>query len=882
MEDDDALDAGEMIEFEEVEPDVEDTPDGGAIVRISDEDDAPEGAGEFYANLAETLDERTLSKLATEYLELIELDKTAREPRDEQYAEGLKRTGMGKDAPGGADFQGASKVVHPMLTEVCVDFNSRAIKELMPANGPVKTEIIGRNTRKRAAKAERKAALMNWQLTTQVKGFRSELEQMLTQLPLGGAQYVKARWNEPRNRPIFEFVPVDHIILPFAATSFYTAGRQTHMRFLTEQEYQQDVKAGLFIDVDLSAPSMLLTETQSGKANDKIEGRQETTRNEDGQRVVYEIACELDIEDEYGPAPYLMSIDETSQRVIGLYRNWREDDETAEALEHIVEFPFVPWRGAYPIGIVQMIGGLNAAATGALRALLDSAHISNLPGLVKLGKQGRPGQSLTISPTEIKELEAPPSIDDIRKLMMPVPYNGPSATLFQLLGFLVDAGRDVIRTTFDDFSDNNQNVPVGTTLAKIEQGMVVFSAIHARLHDAMARLLGILHRLNALYLDEEKLEAEAGEKLATREDFNGPLDVRPVSDPNIFSEAQRFAQMQAVAQRAQLVPQLYNAREVEERILNTLKIPDPMALLAPKMEPQETNAIEESVKAALGQPIIAFPDQNHIAHIQVHVAFMKSQTFGSNPLIAPSALPVLLGHLKEHMALWFAAETFKEAAQAVAKLPAMALDLTDEDDEPLQGDNPEDRLRAMIRSTVEKEDKQKLDDLLAQAALNVLMGAGEAFKSLPPVIAEAMEMVQKLSPPPMQDPALQAALAETQRRAAEDKAKDEREKAKLQLQAQESQTRQQIETQRAQAESQERAAQAALDARTQLAEIEFKDRELDAKVAMNDADNATALEMTEMQVDSKIEAAKLKPPNPNPNSNPNPGRGPNPNPDPGG
>jgi len=880
MNDDEDLE-GEVVEFEDEDPEIEDTPDGGAIVHLKDEEE-PEGEGEFYANLAETLDDRELSKIATEYLELLDHDKQARKERDEQYAEGLNRTGMGKNAPGGADFQGASKVVHPMLTEVCVDFNSRAIKELMPASGPVKTEIVGKTTRKRVAKADRKAALLNWQLTTQVKGFRAELEQLLTQLPLGGAQYVKLRWNEARNRPVFEFVPIDHILLPYAATNFYTAGRQTHMRFVTEQEFAEDVASGFYLDVDLPSPSQLISETESGKANDKIEGREESPYNEDGLRVVYEIACTLDLEEEYGPAPYLLSIDETSQRVVGLYRNWREDDDTLEALDHIVEFPFVPWRGAYPIGIVQMIGGLNSAATGALRALLDSAHISNMPGLVKMGKGGRPGQSLTVSPTEILEMDGGPGVDDIRKLLMPMPFNQPSATLFQLLGFLVDAGRDVIRTTFDDFSDNNQNVPVGTTLAKIEQGMVVFSAIHARLHDAMARLLMVLHRLNGMYLDEERLEKEAGEKLATRADFNGPLDVRPVSDPNIFSEAQRFAQMQAVAQRAQLVPQLYNAREVEERILETLKIPDPLKLLAPKTQPTETNAVEESVKATLGQAITAFPDQDHIAHIQVHVAFMKSPMFGSSKLIAPTALPILLGHLKEHMALWFAAETFKAAASALANVPEMAEGLVDEDGEPLEGDNPEDRLRAMIRQTTDKADKQALDQMLTQAALSVLGGANDAFKALPPVIEEAMAMVKELSPPPQQDPALQAALAETQRRAAEDQAKDAREKAKLQLTAQQDQQQQQLDAARLAAEEKARQVVQRVQAAEADAEAEFKAQELLAKVAMNDADNATALEMTQMQVDSKIEAAKLKPPNPNPNSNQNPGRSPNPNPNPGG
>jgi len=586
--DDEELPEGETVEFDPGEDTsaVEDTEDGGAIVTF-EEDDAKPGDSEFLVNLAEELAEDELQKLSSDYVELIGRDKEARKKRDEQYEEGIRRTGLGDDAPGGAQFQGASRVVHPMLTEVCVDFSSRAIKELFPPNGPVKTKILGSMTKARVEKAERKADFMNWQLTTQSQSFRAELEQLLTQVPLGGAQYMKVTWNEAKNRPEFLFVAIDEMLLPFAATNFYSAQRKTHVQYLTTLDYDQRVKSGMYRDVDIVVTSSDIDLSKAAIANDKIEGREDDAFNSDGLRTVYEIYTFLDIEDDTdGPAPYILTIDKSTGKVLSIYRNWDEEDAAREELQWIVEFPFVPWRGAYPIGIVHMIGGISAAATGALRALMDSAHINNSQTMIKLKSQ-MGGQSLNIQPTQVEEIEGGLNVDDVRKLAMPLPFNQPSAVLFQLLGFLVDSAKGVVRTTLDDVADTNANAPVGTTLAKIEQGMVVFNAIHSRLHNSMERLMRIQHRLNGMYLEDAAEKAEIGEEIAVRKDFDGPLDIVPVSDPNIFSEAQRFAQVQAVAQRAQLVPQLYDARKVEQRILATLKIPDAESLLAPSVAGRE-------------------------------------------------------------------------------------------------------------------------------------------------------------------------------------------------------------------------------------------------------------------------------------------------------
>ncbi len=835
MEDDD-MPEGEMVELDMDAPDVEDTPDGGAFVTMDEGETPKKGDSDFYANLAEDMDESDLKKVASTFLELLGRDKEARKKRDEQYEEGIRRTGLGDDAPGGAQFQGASRVVHPMLTEVCVDFSSRAIKELFPADGPVKDKIVGKLTKDRVEKAHRKTSFMNWQLTTQSQNFRSELEQLLTQVPLGGAQYMKVTWNENKNRPEFLFVAIDDIYLPYAATNFYSAQRKTHVQYLTTLDYEQRVAAGMYRDVDLIPSSEVPDGSEAEKANNKVEGRTDSTYNEDGLRTVYEIYAVTEVETGKGAAPYIITVDKSSSQVLSVYRNWDEDDDAQEELQWIVEFPFVPWRGAYPIGIVHMIGGLSAAATGALRALMDAAHISNSQTMLKLKGGSRGGQSLNIQPTQVEEIEGGLNVDDVRKIAMPLPFNPPSQVLFSLLGFLVDAGKGVVRTTMDDISESNQNVPVGTTLAKIEQGMVVYSAIHGRLHDAMGRMLRILHRLNGMYLDDADEENEIGEEIATREDFNGPMDVVPVSDPNIFSEAQRFAQVQAVAQRSQMFPQLYDLRKVEERILDTLKIPDAKSLLAPRVTPTEENAVAENVKATLGRAIVAFPDQDHVAHLKTHLAYMMSPALGMNRLIAPAYLPVMLNHLKEHIAFWYAEEVFKEA------------------------DNREGfDLQEAMKEIKDKETKQAFDKLLAEASLNVSLQAENAFSSLPPVIEQAISAIQSIQPPTPPDPATQAAMADVQMRGQAEQAKAQLEAQKIQLSAQQQQNKAQMDMAKLQSDmQQEQVRQQAENAR------DAADRQ--AKIAMNDADNQMALQLELLNLRHGQQATPSTNPNPNPTS----------------
>jgi hypothetical protein len=815
------LESGELHEIEA--DDVIDTPDGGAIVRLDDEDE-DDSPSEFDANLAESIEEPEMARLSNTLLELIERDIEARKKRDEQYAEGLKRTGLSGEAPGGADFEGASKVVHPVLVEACIDFAARAMKELFPSGGPVKDSVEGRITTKKIEKANRKTRLMNWQLTKQCRDFRGELEQAMTQVPLGGAQYLKLSWDVQRNRPISLFVSIDDLILPYAASNFYTSQRKTHRQYLTRLEYEQRVASGMYRDLDLTDPSMFLDQSESASVSDRIEGREASVFNEDGLRCVYECYVTMEIEGsgDEGPRPYIVSIDLPTKRVLAIYRNWDEEDESKEDLQFFVEFPFIPWRGAYAIGLPHMIGGLTGAATGALRALLDSAHIQNTPAGLKLKGAKIGGQSRSPRPGEVLQVEGGLNVDDVRKVFMPVPTNGPSPVLYELLGFLVDSAKGVVRTSVEDITDPGPNTPVGTTLARIEQGLTVYSSIHGRLHDAMDRLLGILHRLNAKYLDDDDVEREVGKDMAKREDFQGPRDVTPVSDPNVYSDAQRFAQVQAVSQRAALLPQLYNLRKVEERVLQTLKIADPDSLLNPDTQPSEQNAVNENVMASLGKAITAFPEQNHLAHLQTHVAFIVNPMFGGNPAIQAGLAPIMLQHIKEHLLWAYASGVFDECNEAL-------------------GEDVGDLMKDMAENK-DREGRKKVDAMLAEANVLSMGSLQQQMATILQVIQHLQQVAQQAQQSQMQQ---MAQMAQADPRLALQSQSDNLRHQEAMGRLQQDAAKAQQEAQSDLAEMQQKQALAAQHEQAETARTQAK---IQADLLKNREDNETAMTIASAEI----------------------------------
>lgn len=876
-----------QVEGEKPDAGMEMQEDGGAIATVDDEK-AAEATGEFYGNLVSTFDDQTLSALGTRLAEAVKRDRASRKDRDKQYTEATKRTGLGKEAPGGATFDGASKAVHPMLLDACMDFESRAIRELMPPNGPVKVFVPGDTAEpERLKKADRKKAYMNWQFLFQMPEFRTELEKLLTQLPLGGSMYLRLTpdFSKRRRRPVPQFVPLDLVSIPAAASNYYTAERQCYWEPVTQDEFDIRVREGMYIDPDPTTEKVVKIgekkestvpqspeQTEAEKAAAKVEGKELDPQNLDGLRTICEISTHETLDEETGPAPYLISLDYRENKVLSIVRNWEEEDTFFDRMQWMVEWIFFPWRGAQGIGLGQAIGSLAGAATGALRALLDSAHINNIPTMARLKGANFIGQSKTVNATQIVDVEGGVAADnDIRKLLMPIPFNQPSEVLYQLLGFLTDTGRQTIHVALDKLSEDNKNLPVGTTLALIEEGMKVMAAIHLRLFHSMTYVIRILHRINRMYLTEGELKTDIGEVLAHRSDFDGPLDCIPTADPEIFSDVQRIAQAQILADRAAAMPQIYNTKETEKFLLERAKIPSPERFLVPDPTPEEMNQVNENVAMTLGRPVTAFPEQDHLAHMQVLIDFIMSPLFGQSSIIAPTFMPSAMSHLKEHLVLWYANEFYE--------LTKMAMEKTDDD-------------MTSVMKHRDPETRKELDRTLAAASPHVMKRSMAMLgQKLPPVVQMAQQIIAQYAPP-SQMPVDPNKKAETDRKAAADKSKDQRDRqqsqadtqmkvVELHTRLQERQQQSNIDLASLSAEERKVAAQEAQENVRQAQELAARLEELDrqetaeheraaatlaSQERRNTQDNLTALRIAAAEAESKerIDVSTGTGTNPNP------------------
>lgn len=747
-------------------PFLQDADDGGSWVEMPGEtakEGTPPDEG-FYSNLAEVLTGPTRDRIVQDLLPRIDEDKLAREKRTDLYAEGIRRTGLGDDAPGGAAFKGASKVVHPMLTEACIDYQARVIRELWPVAGPVKAHILGDVTAEKQARADRKAAHMNYQLKEQMKEAKAVMETTLMQVPLGGSQFIRQWWDHRFKRPRWQFAPIDAVIVAATAEDFASAQRKTFVERITSLEYRQRVDQGQYLDDDPSPPGQLPDRNPAQIASDKVEGVTDTGQNLDGDRELYETTFYLeatdDLIEEIGGEtvpeqaktlyPYIVTMDPVSRKMLAMYRDWENGDDGREPIEHLFEFPFLPWRGVFSLGFPHVIGGLSGAATGALRALLDSAHANNVQSALVLKGSGISGQSQSPEIGTLTEVEGGNTqADDIRKLVLPAAFNQPSPVLMQLLGFLVEAGKGVVRTSLDDSPADapSPNTPVGTQMSRVEEGLTVFTAIHGRAHAALNRLLKGLARLNRLYLpDVLRVTAETGEIMVRRTDYDGPSDVTPTSDPSIYSDQQRFAQLNYIQGRAQLMPQLYKQREVELTGLRLIKWPNPEGLLQDEQQPHELNAVNENLAMALGRPVQVFPEQDHLAHLQTLLDFMKSPVLGMSPIIAKRFLPAALDHAAQHIVFLYVEQTVN-AVEAAA------------------GENP-----ALLMSK-DPQVKRAFDALLATAAMQVTAAMPGLLASAEQVLMQATQMLQQMMPQPPLDPAkaaVEAAKAETERKGTAD------------------------------------------------------------------------------------------------------------------
>lgn len=844
---------------------LEEGEEGETIVDMQ-EDTGPVDEGDFYDNLVFRISEKMLDDIGRDLLEKIDYDKKSREKRDKLYEEGIKRTGLGQEAPGGAQFQGASRVVHPMLTQASVEFEARMIKEIFPASGPVKIQILGDKISKaRLAKAQRKKAFFNWQLRHQMIEFRPELEKTGMQSSLSGAAYMRFIWNEQMRRPVVNSCTSDQVLLPFAATSFYTAERITFVDDITDFEYKERVKEGMYRDADLVPPSMAPIQTPVAKAQAKVEGKDDSSQNLDGLRRTFEVnthldGVEADMGGEKGSFPYLVYVDETTRKVLAVVRNWEEDDQKFERMHWIVEWPFVPWTGAYPIGFMHMIGSLSGAATGALRALLDSAHVNNLPTAAKLKGAQVGGQSKSLRATETVEIDGGVGADDIRKLMTSVTYNPPSETLVRLLEVVISAGQGMVRTALETLSDNNPNMPVGTMFAQIEQGLVVVSAIIGRMYYSMEMTLRVLNRVNRMYVTDEEIVDETGTVLAKRSDFQGPLDCIPVADPGTPSDAHRHAKIQAVVQRSDIVMQLYNKHNVEKMFLTRMlgmTEEEAKELLVPVPEAMEMNAANENVAMTMGRPVTVFPEQDHLAHMQVLIDYMRSPFFGMLPNVAQVFLPAALNHLKEHVAFWYVTRIYERLSEALQH------DVT----EYMQIKDP--------------AVKQELDKTIASVSQDVVKDDIKALRDVPKIVGEAMKILQQMTPPP-QDPQAQVAAQRNEIQDRKNQTDAAIKKEELAQRAKDSNMRviegqgkarsamQTAAMKEQGAERRDARKQEAENRRVQIKEVAENERtaaEIESREEMNTQDNTTAMTIASAEIESgeRVEVSTGKGINPGSN-----------------
>ena len=619
-----------------------DAPETTVIVEVNNS---------FSENLVNVFSIEALDEIGTDLLDKYEQDREARTKRDEQYDEGMRRAGLDEEAaPSGADFEGSARVVHPMIAENCVDFASRESKELLPPNGPAKAKIIGDATTEKVEISERKVKFLNL-ICTEFSPYRSVFEKMLSQLPLGGSMFIKFWHCEYLRRPTCEFLPIDRVFIPYSCNDFYLAERVSVRMTLSSVEYWRRVESGLYCDRDYEDNQFApFGNANSGEETSKseqtaniIEGKEaqkpELNSGEDDVDLI-EVYAYLMVEEDPltngGYAPYIITIKEGSGEIVGMYRNWDEKDKKRIKEDYIVKFDFIPWREAYGIGIGQLIGSLSTAATGALRGLLDAAHVNNIPTAVALKGLKMAGQTEDIQVGQITYMEGPASFDgDIKKMIMPLPFNPPSPILFQLLEWLTNAAGKLVKMPDGGLESMGDRTPASTSLAVIEQNSMTQSAIHQRLHFSQAKCLKIICRLLAKYYDPDGYPTDIIEDLKVNQQlFSETSDIIPVSDPNIFTAAQRYAQIQMITGLMQSYPGMINQNEALKRTLVLAQVPDYELLMNTPNNISRANPAAENMAAMLGQAIGVFPEQDHLAHMKVHASWLMSPLFGQNPLLS--------------------------------------------------------------------------------------------------------------------------------------------------------------------------------------------------------------------------------------------------------
>ena len=766
------------------------SPDGSAIVQsILENAENIEVETEAYvhdANLAEIVDESVLSELSSDLRGSYEEDLESRSQWQEAYTKGLDLLGI-KYSERTQPFEGASGVTHPLISESVTQFQAQAYKELLPAGGPVKTQVIGSKTAEKEAQATRVKNFMNYQVTEVMEEFDPDTAQMLFYLPLSGSTFKKVYFDPTKARAVSAFVPSEDLVVPYSATDLATAPRVTHVVRMDPNQVRKLQVAGVYRDVEISSD-----EASDDTVRDKIDDIEGISKGySEEMHTILEMHVDLDLEGFEDMAangeptgvklPYIVTIDVGSGEVLAITRNFAQNDTLKRKRQYFVHYKFLPGLGFYGFGLIHMIGGLGRAATSILRQLIDAGTLANLPSGFKARGIRIRNDDEPLSPGEFRDIDAPGG--DIRNSIIPLPFKEPSGTLASLLGSIIEGGRRFVSIADQQIGDNKSgDMPVGTTVALLERGMKVMSAIHKRLHYAQKIEFRLLARIFAENLPPNYPYEVAGAPSEVKAvDFDDRVDVLPVSDPNIFSMAQRVTLAQTQLQLAQSNPQLHNLHEAYRRMYQALEVQNIDQILPSKKEPKPTSPSIENAKALQGEIITAFQQQDHDSHIMAHVMFMKTTIVQTTPNI----YAIFLGHLQDHISM-------------KARLTVM---------QQIQAQQQQAQQLALAAQT------GAVDPMVAQQQMQAASMISEDMIEAEVAKLEAQftqELLQMLAPPAgQQDPLVRIREQELAIRAAESQRRAEQDQAELDLERQKLQQR--ATTDAARIELQEEIAQERAD-----------------------------------------------------------------------
>ena len=683
----------------------------------------------FDANLVDFIDQITLEKISNDLLSSIQGDKQSRSEWEKTYTDGLKYLGMKFDETRSQPFEGSSGVVHPILAEAVTQFQAQAYKEMLPAKGPVKTEIVGARTIDTENQAERVQEFMNYYIMNEMEEYDPELDQMLFYLPLAGSCFKKVYFDNVLNRAVAKFIAPEDLIVPYEAADISSAERITHSITMSANEIKKQQVTGFYANVDIGSGSMSEDMSDIDEAIDEIQGISPSYK-ENRNRTVYEVHTVLDIEgfedlDQSGmptglKLPYIVTIEEDSEQVLSIRRNYIEADPLKNKINYFVQYKFLPGLGFYGLGLSHMIGGLSKASTSILRQLIDAGTLANLPAGFKARGMRIRDEDDPLQPGEFRDIDT--TGGSLRENLIPLPIKEPSNVLMQLLGILVDSGKRFAAIADMNVGDMNQAMPVGTTVALLERGTKVMSAIHKRLHYAQRIEFGLLAKVFGEFLPPVyNYQIGSGPGEVKQTDFDDRVDIIPVSDPNIFSQSQRVTLAQELLQMVQSNPEIHGPLGIYEayrRMYAALGVDNVDALLQPPPDntPKPMDAGLENAGLLMGQPAQAFPEQNHQAHIDTHKSLFLTSIVKESPQVQALIISHCMQHL-QFMAMQMAQEQMPpEMQQQIQQIQAQMQQVSPQEAQAIQ---------QQIQMVTEQFSSQIMAQLASEFLQSIGMGASE-------------------------------------------------------------------------------------------------------------------------------------------------------------